>query len=64
MGWQKGAQNHLNTANVKSGFTVLAVWDPSLGDDLGVTFVRGTQKNKDAPTSTLLKGATEHVVVQ
>ena len=63
MGWQKGAQG-LSSTTVKSGHTVLAVWDPALGDDLGVTFTRGAQKSKDSPTTALLKGFTEHVVVQ
>jgi len=64
MGWQRGNNTAVNSTTPKSGTTMLAIWDPGAGDDLGVTWVREAQKNKNAPTSTLLKGYTEHVVVQ
>jgi len=62
MGWQKGAQSHLTASTIKPGHTLFAVWDPALGDDLGATFDREPRKKKEAPTSTLKKGDTEHVV--
>ena len=64
MGWQRGGNIHVNAATPKAGQTMLAMWDPALGDDLGVTWTRAAQKSKDAPVSTLLKGYTEHVTVQ
>ena len=64
MGWQRGANIHVNATTPKSGTTMLAVWDTVAGDDLGVTWTRGAQKSKDSPTSNLKNGYTEHVVVQ
>jgi hypothetical protein len=63
MGWQRGANIHVNAvAPPKSGTTMLATWDPVVGDDLSCTWVRGAQRSKDVPTP--LKGHTEHVTVQ
>jgi hypothetical protein len=65
MGWQRGGNIHVNAANpLKSGQTFLAVWDPSLGDDLSVTLDREGQTKKNIPNSNLVKGHTAHVVVQ
>jgi hypothetical protein len=65
MGWQRGANIHINAANPpKAGHTMFAVWDPSLGDDLSVAFDREGQTKKGVPNSGLKKGDTAHVVVQ
>lgn len=62
MGWQRGANIHLNTTTPKAGHTMLATWDGGAGDDLGVTWVRGGQRAKEVPTP--IKGHTEHVTCQ
>ena len=65
MGWQRGNNTHINSATPpKAGHTMLAVWDPGLGDDLTVGWDRNDQTKKNAPTTGLKKGDTAHVVVQ
>lgn len=64
MGWQRGGNVHINAANPpKAGHTMLAVWDPGAGDDLGVGWDRHDGSKKAAPNSTLKKGDTAQVVV-
>jgi hypothetical protein len=65
MGWRRGANIHMNTANPpKPGHTMFAVWDPSLGDDLSVSWDRNDQSKKNSPNANLVTGHTAHVTVQ
>lgn len=64
MGWQKGANIHVSAGTPKAGQTMLAVWDPALGDDLSVSWDRENQTKKANPNANLIKGHTAHVVVQ
>ena len=64
MGWQRGNNIHVNAGTPKAGQTMLAVWDPALGDDLSATWDRHDQNKKMAPNSTLAKGNTALVTVQ
>jgi hypothetical protein len=65
MGWRRAANVHLNSATtIPKGSTMLAVWDASQGDDLGVSWDREAQCKKTIPTSGLQTGHTAHVVVQ
>lgn len=63
MGWRKGSAA-LAQVTPKPGNTQLMVWDPSLGDDQGQTWLREPIKNAHFPTSVLKTGYTEHVIAQ